>query len=67
MIRHLLVLLFLVASPLHAQNRVLSLDGDGDYVELPTGIFNHLTEATVEGWVRFDEFRSWAQFIAFGK
>ncbi len=69
MIRYLLIFLLLLAmvTPLHAQNRVLSLDGDGDYVELPHGIFNHLTEATVEGWVRFDEFRFWAQFIAFGK
>ena len=69
MLRQLLIaILFIgIASSLHAQNRVLSLDGDGDYVELPQDIFNHLAEATVEGWVRFDEFRSWAQFIAFGK
>ena len=67
MARHLLILFLALAAPLHAQNRVLELDGDGDFVELPRGIFNHLTEATVEGWVRFDEFRFWAPFISFGK
>ena len=33
-------------------NRVLSLDGDGDYVELPIGIYDHLTNATIEFWFR---------------
>ena len=62
----ILVLLFL-ACPLYAQNRVLQLDGDGDYVELPSNIFNHLTEATVECWVRWDSFRYFSQVVALGK
>src|SRR3989454_6853233 len=45
---------------LHAQptatNRVLELDGEGSYVELPPNIFNDLDEATVEAWVRWDDF-----------
>ncbi|MBN1425223.1 response regulator [Candidatus Fermentibacteria bacterium] len=48
------------------QNRVLQLDGDGDYVELPSGIFQNLTEATVEAWVRWDEFSYFSQPIGFG-
>src|ERR1041384_5143685 len=62
--RHLLAVLwvlFLSQLPaLHAQpaapNRVLELDGTGGYVELPPNIFNDLDEATVEAWVRWDDF-----------
>ena len=52
--------LFAHVSPLSAQpaatNHVLELDGAGGYVELPPNIFNDLTEATVEAWVRWDAF-----------
>jgi len=48
------------AQPLNPQpaatNRVLELDGTGGYVELPPNIFNDLDEATVEAWVRWDDF-----------
>ena len=37
-------------------NHVLELDGEGSYVELPSNIFNGLTEATVEGWVKWNTF-----------
>ena len=37
-------------------NHVLELDGTGGYVELPPNIFNDLDEATVEAWVRLDDF-----------
>ena len=63
--------LFLLSSfawPLHAQsttNRVLELDGKGSYVELPSDIFNDLTEATVEGWVKWDQFGQWSRFSRF--
>ncbi len=66
------LLLLLSVVPLHAQpaannpppttnngptpNRVLELDGTGGYVELPPNIFNDLDEATVEAWVRWDDF-----------
>jgi len=46
---------------------VLSLDGDGDYVQLPSDIFNHLDEATVEGWIRWETFSTWARFFDFGE
>jgi signal transduction histidine kinase/ligand-binding sensor domain-containing protein/CheY-like chemotaxis protein len=36
-------------------NHVLDLDGTGGYVELPPNIFNSLTQATVEAWVKWDE------------
>jgi signal transduction histidine kinase/ligand-binding sensor domain-containing protein/CheY-like chemotaxis protein/protocatechuate 3,4-dioxygenase beta subunit len=56
----LLVTLFGQLAPLHGQpaatNHVLELDGHGGYVELPPNIFNDLTQATVEAWVRWDDF-----------
>jgi signal transduction histidine kinase/DNA-binding response OmpR family regulator/ligand-binding sensor domain-containing protein len=36
-------------------NHVLELDGTGGYVELPPNIFNNLTQATVEAWVKWDD------------
>ena len=47
-------------------NRVLQLDGKG-YVELPTNIFNELTEATVEGWVRWIKADRWNFIFFYGK
>lgn len=47
-------------------NRVLTLDGNGDYMRLPPDIFKHLDEATVEGWVRWETIRNWTRFIDFG-
>ncbi len=44
-------------------NRVLELDGKGSYVELPPNIFNDLDEATVEAWVRWDDFSGQAKRV----
>jgi len=44
----------------------LSFDGDGDYVKLPTGIFESLDNATVEGWVKWNKFNYWSRFFDFG-
>ncbi len=50
------------------QNKVLDLDGtDGTYVELPPNMINHLTNITVEGWVRWRSFGNWTRFFDFGK
>ncbi|HEX5222447.1 MAG TPA: LamG-like jellyroll fold domain-containing protein [Verrucomicrobiae bacterium] len=56
--------LAVVSSP--AQNRVLELDGDGSYVELPTNIFQNLTEATVEAWAKWDRFNAYSRVFEFG-
>ena len=47
-------------------NKVLRLDGDGDYVHLPNDIFNDLEEATVEAWVQWGDFSYYSQWFAFG-
>ncbi|MBI2946886.1 MAG: hypothetical protein HYY23_04515, partial [Verrucomicrobia bacterium] len=49
-----------------AQNQVLDLDGQDSYVELPNNSFSDLEEATVEGWVKFQEFRRESRFCDFG-
>src|SRR6266576_3508244 len=46
--------------------RVLQLDGTNSYVELPPNIFDSLTQATVEGWVKWDRLRSTDRFFDFG-
>jgi len=64
---------FLLAhpSPLHSQpaaptNRVLQLDGRRSYVELPANLFQNLTQATVECWVRWEEFVNDSRVFDFG-
>ncbi len=57
-----------MASPFaSANNRALELDGKGSYVELPPDILRGLEEVTVEGWVRWDEFRGFSRFFSFGE
>jgi Concanavalin A-like lectin/glucanases superfamily/Carboxypeptidase regulatory-like domain len=41
-------------------DQVLELDGTEGYVELPPDIFNHLDNATIEAWVRWDDM--WGSF-----
>ena len=48
-----------------ATNHVLELDGNGSYVELPPNIFNDLTEATVEAWVKWRS--DWARIFSYGE
>jgi hypothetical protein len=67
-----LVLLSLAQpATLHAQpppNRVLELDGTNSFVELPPNIFNDLTEATVEGWVKWRDLGGdWRRFFSYGE
>lgn len=49
-----------------AQNQVLELDGTGAHVELPVAAFEGLREATVEAWVRWDEWGYFSQWFAYG-
>jgi hypothetical protein len=49
-----------------ATNRVLLLDGKS-FVELPPNIFNDLTEATVEAWVKWERLENRANVFDFGQ
>ncbi|HRI12052.1 MAG TPA: two-component regulator propeller domain-containing protein [Verrucomicrobiota bacterium] len=46
-------------------NQVLALTGNDGHLELPKGIFDRLTAATIEGWVKFDRWAP-ARFFDFG-
>ncbi|MBT3341529.1 MAG: hypothetical protein HN712_27160 [Gemmatimonadetes bacterium] len=48
------------------ENRVLELDGEGAYVELPVAAFDTLEEATLEAWVRWDDWHQFTQWFAYG-
>jgi len=50
--------------PLQAQDRVLQLNGNGDYVELPAGAFTNLESATIEAWVNWGSFQSMSRVFA---
>lgn len=61
------ILLFsFLAVPAFAQNRVLWLDGDSSYLQLPAGIFDDLHQATVEAWVNWQDRARFSQWFAFG-
>ena len=59
--------LFLWAASMSAQNRVLELDGNDSYVELPPNGFSKLTDAIIEGWVKWDRFALNTRFFDFGE
>jgi hypothetical protein len=48
----------LAQAPTPTPNRVLDLNGNGSYVELPPNIFNDVEVATVEAWVNWGSFQA---------
>jgi signal transduction histidine kinase/ligand-binding sensor domain-containing protein/CheY-like chemotaxis protein len=54
------------ASPAPAQNRVLDLSRQGDYVQLPKALFDTLEAATVEAWVKWETWGLFSQWCSFG-
>src|SRR6185369_491835 len=60
--------LLAVAVGASAQNRALELDGTNSFVELPPNIFNDLTEATVEMWVKWERLDGpgWKRAFSYG-
>ncbi|MBI3416083.1 MAG: hypothetical protein HY043_12360, partial [Verrucomicrobia bacterium] len=50
-----------------AANRVLELDGDDSYIELPADLLKDVKdELTVEGWIRWERLGEWSRFFDFG-
>ncbi|MEW6158964.1 MAG: LamG-like jellyroll fold domain-containing protein [Verrucomicrobiota bacterium] len=66
----LLLVCFLLATPVLSQtpapNRILELDGNESYVELPNHIFTNLTEATIEAWAAWDRLELYSRFYSVG-
>ena len=46
--------------------QVLELDGNGSFVELSPNIFNRLTNATVEAWVKWNRLDDYQSFFSYG-
>src|SRR5262245_27714047 len=68
----LLVLLFTQVLILHAQpaspvNRVLDLGGQRDHVRLPPLGFTNLQQATIEAWMMWRSFSTYARVFDFGE
>ena len=68
-----LLLLLSLPSTLNSQpapqlstNRVLDLDGTNSFLELPPNIFDTLTQATVEGWVKWGSLSRTDRFFDLG-
>lgn len=47
-------------------NRVLKLDGQGSYLELPQNIFQGLTQSTIEVWAKWKELAWYSRVFEFG-
>lgn len=59
--------LCLCANAAPAQNRVLELDGNDSYVELPADLLKDVKkELTVEGWIRWERLGTWSRLFDFG-
>lgn len=48
------------------QNQVLTLDGNGDYLDLPDGFSDFTNGITIECWAKPTSVKNWARFIDFG-
>jgi ligand-binding sensor domain-containing protein len=58
--------LLLATAVLSEENQALYLDGKGGHAVLPAGIFDGLTESTVELWAKWEDLRHYSQAFAFG-
>ena len=61
----LLLLVVLASGFVYAENKVLSLDGDGDYIQIPEGVWFD-GDFTIEAWVFIRKHTNWSMVIEFG-
>ncbi|MBC8232407.1 right-handed parallel beta-helix repeat-containing protein [bacterium] len=59
----MLTLTLATPSVLAGVDRCLSLDGDGDYVDLGENTFNTLDDFTIEMWVRLNDDKPWQKIF----
>jgi signal transduction histidine kinase/CheY-like chemotaxis protein/ligand-binding sensor domain-containing protein len=52
--------------PASGPNRVLDLDGSGDWVRLPPAGFTNFHQATIEAWVKWRAYNSGTRVVDFG-
>ena len=46
--------------------QAIRFDGFGSYVQLPSGIFGEEANATIEAWVKWEQFNEWSRVFDFG-
>ena len=62
-----LVFVFLCATHTDAQEmQAIRFDGFGSHVQLPSGIFGEEANATIEAWVKWEQFNEWSRVFDFG-
>ena len=63
-----LVFVLLCTAQTDAQEmQAIRFDGFGSYVELPAGIFSEEANATIEVWVKWEQFNEWSRVFDFGR
>src|SRR5262245_42324100 len=61
------ILLFFSSHSTLAQNRVLELDANDSWIELPADLLKDVkNELTVEGWIRWEQFGKFSRLFDFG-
>lgn len=64
---YLAILMMIACAPRKVKNRVLALDGDGDYVAIEDSLSLTIEgSATLEAWIYPLEIKGWSQIIAKG-
>ena len=61
----LLILVVLATGSVWGENKVLSLDGNGDYLEIPEGVWFD-GDLTLEAWVFIRKHTNWSMVIELG-
>jgi tetratricopeptide (TPR) repeat protein len=46
---------------------VIHFDGRSGYIQLPSNIFDQENNATIEAWVKWEEFNKWSRVFDFGR
>ena len=46
--------------------QAIRFDGFGSYIQLPSGIFGQEENATIEAWVKWEQFNEWSRVFDFG-
>lgn len=63
-----LVFVLLCATHTDAQDmQAIRFDGYSAYVQLPSGIFDQEENATIEAWVKWEQFNEWSRVFDFGR
>lgn len=63
-----IVFVLLWAAHTDAQEmQAIRFDGLGSYVELPSGIFGQEEKATIEAYVKWEQFNEWSRVFDFGR